>query len=279
MSRFHRTSLIVLATLLALPLFISTPAFAGTERYASITSLPYTISNPGGYKLVGNLAYPSLNGVAITITCDNVVLDLDGFTIFNQTPQDTSAPTPAIQALGRSNITIRNGKIRSFNEGIRLSGDGSAGGLVVEDMTVMSAKSVAIVVETSQGPIVRRCNIANTGGASYMNIAAIRMTGKYALVTDNAIIKIDAYASGTGIDTSGSDYAVIARNEIRNVNPAFFAGMVGINATGANSVVIGNRIAQWGTGVTMASTTVYRDNIVDPAGTKYVGGTSGGNNF
>jgi len=83
---------------------------------------PYTISQPGSYKLSGNLIDTAL-GNGIVITASNVTLDLNGFAIVSTANNilDTSAPKPNAYAIttpsngpsnGASVVTIRNGMIR-----------------------------------------------------------------------------------------------------------------------------------------------------------------------
>src|SRR5436190_2248196 len=52
---------------------------AKLEKRTPISSVPFTISASGSYYLTGNLAVTT--GTAITISADNVTLDLNGFTI------------------------------------------------------------------------------------------------------------------------------------------------------------------------------------------------------
>ena len=75
---------------------------------------PYTITQPGSYKLSGNLT-PPLNVTAIQISTGNVSLDLNGFTIScSFTPPSAvacvTAENPFFTAAFRK-IAIRNGAI------------------------------------------------------------------------------------------------------------------------------------------------------------------------
>src|SRR6266700_7689406 len=42
---------------------------------------PYTITQPGSYRLSGNLTVPDANTTAIQVMADNVTIDLNGFSI------------------------------------------------------------------------------------------------------------------------------------------------------------------------------------------------------
>jgi hypothetical protein len=90
-------------------------AGGGPPVGTKITSLPYTISNPGFYFLVGNLTY-SGNDNAITVNADNVTIDLMGFDL---SYGGAAGNVKGILMGGRSNVEIRNGTVRGFNVGIR----------------------------------------------------------------------------------------------------------------------------------------------------------------
>jgi hypothetical protein len=81
---------------------------AGTE----IKALPCTISASGFYYLTRNL---STTGAGITVSADDVTLDLMGFCITG--PGSASGTNNGIHiGEGRSNIEIRNGSIKSFGD-------------------------------------------------------------------------------------------------------------------------------------------------------------------
>jgi hypothetical protein len=92
---------------------------------------PYTISQPGSYKLSGNLVVPNLNTTAIRIATDFVTIDMAGFSIIG--PNDCSSGTcqsgsgDGIDTLANHvyfNLTIRNGTIQGMGRsGLYLWGD------------------------------------------------------------------------------------------------------------------------------------------------------------
>ncbi|HEX5223318.1 MAG TPA: right-handed parallel beta-helix repeat-containing protein [Verrucomicrobiae bacterium] len=85
------------------------------EPRTPISSLPFTISTPGSYYLTGSLE--STNS-GITVSANNVTIDLMGFTIGGA--QDTNHP--GIHVAGATNVMrnviIRNGMITRFGIGI-----------------------------------------------------------------------------------------------------------------------------------------------------------------
>lgn len=98
---------------------------------------PYVISQPGSYKLSGNLSVPvNTNGIVITVS--NVTLDLNGFTI--SAPAATCGPgSPSCfnpfagitSNFGANNVAVRNGIISGFAYQMFLQGSGNlAEGLI-----------------------------------------------------------------------------------------------------------------------------------------------------
>ena len=61
-----------------------------------------------------------MSGVLIKISANNVVLYLNGATL-DGTPKRNGAFSWGIQSHGYSDITVRNGTIRGFNDGISLT--------------------------------------------------------------------------------------------------------------------------------------------------------------
>src|SRR5258706_10885720 len=96
---------------------------------------PYVISNPGSYKLTGNLS-ATAGKSAIQITTSNVTLDLNGFNLSSLGPTSGAfrdSATGILNIGNVSNITIRNGSMFGFSPGITML----TGTLLhVEDMSI-----------------------------------------------------------------------------------------------------------------------------------------------
>src|SRR3977135_3688451 len=83
---------------------------------------PYTITQPGSYRLSGNLTVPNVNAAAINVTADNVTIDLNGFSIIGPTvctggpPVTSCSPTGTGAGIAtsnaQSNLTVMNGTVR-----------------------------------------------------------------------------------------------------------------------------------------------------------------------
>ena len=84
-----------------------------------ITSLPYTISNPGFYYLSGNLTYTG-TASAISITADNVTLDLMGFSLTGGGKEigTNKGIVTEYNDNNYKNAEIRNGTVSGFTIGV-----------------------------------------------------------------------------------------------------------------------------------------------------------------
>jgi len=80
------------------------------EARTPISSAPFTITQPGSYYLTTNVTVSS--GDAITITANDVTLDLNGFTISSTAPVANIDNAILLSGSG-INIAIRNGHISS----------------------------------------------------------------------------------------------------------------------------------------------------------------------
>ncbi|MFC5474724.1 right-handed parallel beta-helix repeat-containing protein [Paraherbaspirillum soli] len=86
------------------------------------------ISEPGSYRLTGNLTVPDANTTAIEINADNVSIDLGGFAILGpakcSSPPVSCLPTGTgngVHVVYRDNIAVSNGSIRGMgNYGLYL---------------------------------------------------------------------------------------------------------------------------------------------------------------
>jgi hypothetical protein len=109
-------------------------ALAGGITRDDQPGYPITLSQPGHYKLMGNLVVPAgVNG--ISITADDVTLDLNGFRILgagscSRNPNMASVSCAghsggngiAVEGNGSFTSTIRNGSVRGFNKGVSMEG-------------------------------------------------------------------------------------------------------------------------------------------------------------
>ena len=113
---------------------------------ARIKDCGVTLTAPGTYVLERNLSSPSPQ-TCITIESRYVTIDLSGFAIVGS--GDRSVPTyRAIHVqpgLGFEGITVRNGSIQHFYDGVSLEG---AAGSNIEDMRVVFNHNAGITLHT-----------------------------------------------------------------------------------------------------------------------------------
>ncbi|MEM7053341.1 MAG: hypothetical protein AAF446_02220 [Pseudomonadota bacterium] len=130
------------------------------------SGLPVTISNPGSYRLTGNLSINSVNQTAISVDTDNVSIDLNGFALIGivtcsggTLSCSDSGSGVGIDAETRANISIRNGTV---------SGMGNVGIIVgryarLEEITV-SQNGGGGIEAFAPGAVLHRITASENGG-------------------------------------------------------------------------------------------------------------------
>jgi len=238
----------------------SVPASADETFYCSayIESVPYTISAPGHYCFNQDLSTNIPTGNAVSIEADFVTIDLNTFSLTNVV---TGAETRAVGVLAsnRTNITIKNGSVRGFDQGVVVVGSfsGLAGRHVIDGLTADASVHVGIVVE-GPGSVVKNCSVTNTGGSTDPF-----WPGASGVVLNGSVVALNNSVTGTFANPNGSATSIL-------LGPG-------------NQLIVGNRIIGDGSagsiGIRMVdSSQGYRDNIVTKVGTAYVGGSNLGNN-
>lgn len=167
---------------------------------------PVDISNPGSYRLTGDLSLPDLNAKGIAIQAADVTIDLNGFAI--------RCPSCAGSADGHgisadrafSNITVRNGTVRNVGgTGIRLHGDD----VHVDQVRVIDAGGMGISLQDDEPPDNSACSVTNSvvRGSGSDGIEACRGPSR---ISNNLVENNGA----TGISADGS--CVISGNVARS---------------------------------------------------------------
>ena len=260
------------------------PAAGETLLCTMITSIPYTITQPGAYCLDRNLTMASDDpGAAITIAVPYVVLDLNGFTLQNNPPHHDITATIGIHAVNRWAITVRNGTVRGFLRGVYLQGSGSQEGHVVEGIQADGNQHEGIAVEGA-GTIVRGNRVLKLGGSGlpgHGENRGIRVMGAAAQVLDNQVFEVQGNSGGSrgyGIYVN-SAAAVVQGNRIANARE-LTEEATAIAVLQPYALVIGNRISWMDRGLSFEGTGAgkYRDNVTVDVGVPYSGGTDAGNN-
>jgi hypothetical protein len=139
-----------------------------------------TIDKPGSYKLVNNLTFTT-TGTCLLISASFVTIDLVGFTVTGPKIQAGPANTPTAISAGNdtTGITVRNGSISGFGEGVSLAGGGSN----VEGLRVSNAGAFSDLGIAASG-IVKGNTVVSIGGPDGVFAVGIIATG---IVTGNYV--------------------------------------------------------------------------------------------
>ena len=209
-----------------------------------ISSLPYKITAQGSYYLTANLtASGSTSG--ITISANNVTLDLNGFALVGGGSGNvTGINVPAAQ----KNILIRNGTVRGWtNGGINASNATNSviQGIRLSNNTAQSTFFNVAGLSVGNGSTVKDCLVAsnaNSDGISVGNACAV--TGCVARANSDGvgIRAIDnCYVVGNISDSNGTGIAVGSGNRIESNSCTFnLSAGVGISSGTTNNLVIHN---------------------------------------
>jgi hypothetical protein len=187
---------------------------AGNITPGDTPGFPATLSLPGSYRFTGNLDVRGETSpedvTAVTVTSDNVSLDLNGFAIIGPvtcTVNPTNC-TPAGQGSGvdtsNTNITVRNGTIRGMGQyGVRSLG---------QDARVEALQSIenrAIGIFLFLGGRAERCEASRNGGDGIRMMAGaiavaneVAQNGVDGIVAPSALILGNRISANTTIGLS-----------------------------------------------------------------------------
>ena len=235
MKRFM--TLISLATAL-----MATPAKAETTECTVIDSIPFIITVQGVYCFKGNLATTLTSGNMITVTVNNVTIDMNGFKL-GGLAAGVGTNASGIFADSRKNITIRNGSIRGFRRGIFLTGgEVNSSGHLLEDLRLDGNREVGAEV-TGTGNIIRNNQVVNTGPGDNSSTAAglLIFQSNDSVVEGNVISSVSGTNQSVGIRVRDSSLIEVRNNTVLRTEDA--TNNRGINISGSTDLtIIGNRI-------------------------------------
>ena len=189
----------ILATMALMLTVVASEAAA--QDCKKISALPVTITVEGNYCVTKDLSTSISSATevaAIEIRADNVVLDLGGFTVSYNPPDNTSV-VRAIRTFGvRRAVTVRNGTIKGFRA-VYLIGDNVGldnAGNVVENLRVLDCVNLGIAVY-GNGNIVRDNHIVNTVGR--LNVAGGISTAIGAFGSGNMVLNNDVIGTTSAV--------------------------------------------------------------------------------
>ncbi len=273
---------LILAVALVAAFWMSTAA-AETTVCTEIATLPYAINTQGVYCLNANLETNLASGEAITISVNNVVIDLNGHKIGNLSAGQTTTAV-GIYANQRKNITIKNGTIRGFHGGILLNDTTpytTSQGHIIEDIRADFNTTIGIRV-VGLGNIIRNNIVVSTGRTDLTDSSAygIMVAGPGNRIINNDVYETKEHGTGAaafGITGNTCDGAVIDNNRIGNA--ALGTGnSFGISLDSADDVLLtNNKITRMKYGIYFnLGTGAYMNSLVYGATTAFTGGTAAG---
>lgn len=219
----------------------------------------YKISMPGHYYLTGDLV-----GVAgkrgIRIDADDVTIDLEGFALRGPGSSTGIADRESEELPNIKNLTVRNGTVEGWSEGLGMFNCSSAR---VEDVTFTGNASSGL---TFNGLLmVRSCAAYGNGGSGFENqgsgqfidcISSYNAGGFF--VSDGQIIDCTARSNQYGITLNGSTARDCVAQSNSNEN-------IGVNA---RSSVVECQVVGGGVGIRIYghTSTVERCSVMATSG-------------
>jgi hypothetical protein len=246
----------LIATLVLLSSGRAAPLQAETVNCTSIDTLPAVISALGVYCFTNNLTTSISSGTAISITANNVVLDLNGFKL-DGSGGGAGTTANGIAAFNRRNITIKNGTVKGFKTGISLLDGGASQGHVVEDIRA-DHNTIAGIQVDGRGNLIRNNQVVGTGGGTCCG------TGTAAV----------------GIRADGTGPRVLNNDVIDTTSPGDVASRgIQFPSSVVGGLAVNNRISNADIYIEFltGATGKYRDNLTFGNG-EIDGGTDAGNN-
>lgn len=259
--------------------------------------VPTVIGTSGHYCLTQDLVFTSARGIAIDIQASDVMLDLQGYEIRGPHYGGvlTIAESVAVNALNRSNITVRNGRISGFGTGVVIAANGTVTyGHLIEKLHIDGNAATGIGLSVG-GTVVRDNRITGLNGYLQGGVSTKSVRGIYAenflwpmfgnRIIDNTITGMDGQPGNpsAGIELQRANGTLIEGNYIAGKPNQFNATtFYGVKMTFSQPVtVVNNRFQNIYRGIEYGNqaTGKYSGNITDFVQIPYAGGTPAGNNF
>lgn len=185
-------------------------AEAGGVTPGDTPGFPATLSQPGSYRLTGNLVVPDRDTTAIQVISDDVSIDLNGFAILG--PNVANGFGEGVAASSRANIHVRNGTIRGMGaRGLHLgnwavvedirsqhNSDGAEVGIHSRVSRSSAIANRAAGINVFSKSLVEDC-IANQNGedgivageASRIQGNTATDNGRYGILANGAVLVLD----------------------------------------------------------------------------------------
>jgi hypothetical protein len=189
-----------------------------------ITSVPFTITQPGIYCLKKNLVNatdptPAYLAGAIEIEADNVTVDLNGFSLSNKIAGPANRMNGVV-AFHRKNVTVRNGHVEGFANAVLL------GGLFAQRSTVENIRANASnyrgMFVVGADSVIRNNHVTNAGpGDLDSESTGITLVyGENSVIEGNVVSSISETTAAYGIGVGYGASVSVRGNTVFNIKDA-----------------------------------------------------------
>lgn len=228
----------------ALLLLACASANAETVTCTEITTVPYTISKPGAYCLVGHLSKSLSSGAAVSINANDVRLDCNGFAMINTSSAGSAV---GILSAARNNLVVENCRVKGFYKGIVI--DPKSSDIAIRDNVVQNARYIGIMVWSSRSQVTGN-TVADMSYASgtaqgiYVAPYSPTSTSQNIVVKGNRVVGISGMTNIQGIRIDRAEAPLVADNYVGGLAPNASGKAYGIMVNDSGRAIVkGNTIA------------------------------------
>lgn len=137
------------------------------EEAVMLDELPVRITEPGHYRIAGDLQFESASGAAISVEADDVSIDLDGRTLHGTAGADSLAV--GVRATDQQKLVLTNGIVSGFYFGVDVRNSSSeaarSSGHVVSNLVLVRNHYFGMRLVGADS-VVRHCTVKNTGDST-----------------------------------------------------------------------------------------------------------------
>jgi hypothetical protein len=225
----------------------------------------YVITSPGSYYLTGDR---HANGGGITVTVDNVTIDLNGYSLIGGGYDIYTGVYMNLE----NNVEIRNGTIRNFQAAIYESNSDARNHRVIDVRAVSNSKKGIHL--NGSGHVVKDCTASDNGASASDDVYGIYV-GTNSIVTGNTARNNGNSCGGDVFGIYAGLGSTVTGNAVRgNGDSATGSRVYGIYAD-IGCTVIANTACRNGIGATGTGYGIFTrgSNLVDQ-NTAYSSGTN-----
>ncbi len=225
--------------------------------------LPLTITEPNSYYFAEDISFEPNDVHAITIECNDVTIDLMGYTLKGP----DSGSTSGVYVEGRSNVEVRNGTIRNFGWPAILEYSTSGIGHRVINVRVSSCYFGIFL--SGNGHLVKDCTASETTNTGiYINGGGGTATGNtcYSNEEEGIYILSGSIVTGNTCYNNGDNGIDAHRGCTVNGNSCYSNGGDGINSNDGSTVTGNTARYNEGNGIVVYDDCMVTDNTCSENG-------------